>query len=88
MEILESLEVRWFLPSDAPAGPVLEKWFASIRDEGDRVDHYLATGRNELRDVLTATIRAIAAQFELPELPAAWTASYASWLLPKVAVKA
>lgn len=48
MEILDSLEVRWFLPSNASAGPALEQWFGSTRDEGERVDHYLATRRVDL----------------------------------------
>jgi hypothetical protein len=48
MEILDSLEVRWFLPSNAPAGASLERWFGAARDEGERVDHYLATRRADL----------------------------------------
>lgn len=209
MEILESLEVRWFLPSKDPGAAALDQWFASTGDEGARVDHYLVTSRNDLSvkarlaqgkpakvetkylvgslgvvdlapkmsgelqrwtklslalndpelqqhgawlavtkkrrlrkfavamtpapsamevsvdafppigcgvewtrldyaidgtargevtfgleafgpktqllDVMQATIRAITAQGGLPELPAAWTASYASWLLSKIA---
>jgi hypothetical protein len=48
MDILESLEVRWFLPRGASVAAALESWFASTKDEGERTDHYLATGRNDL----------------------------------------
>ena len=48
MEILESLEVRWFLPPGASVGPVLESWFGPTQDEGKRIDHYLRTGRSDL----------------------------------------
>ena len=48
MEILESLEVRWFLQSHSSVEAALAKWFGSTRDEGDRVDQYLATGRSDL----------------------------------------
>jgi hypothetical protein len=48
MEILESLEVRWFLPPGASVGTTLEGWFGSTEDEGKRIDHYLATGRSDL----------------------------------------
>jgi hypothetical protein len=48
MEILESLEVRWFLPPGASVSPALETWFASTKDEGERIDHYLLTGRNDM----------------------------------------
>jgi hypothetical protein len=48
MEILESLEVRWFLPPGASVGTTLESWFGSTEDEGKRIDHYLATGRSDL----------------------------------------
>jgi hypothetical protein len=49
MEILESLEVRWFLPpAGTPVGAALEEWFRSTKDEGARSDQYLATGRSDL----------------------------------------
>src|SRR5262245_42172451 len=48
LDILESLEVRWFLPASTPALAALDKWFASTPDQGERVDHYLATGRRDL----------------------------------------
>lgn len=48
MEILESLEVRWFLPPGASVDATLKKWFGSTKDEGKRIDHYLATGRSDL----------------------------------------
>ena len=48
MEILESLEVRWFMKQEQSAAAALQKWFASTPDEGERADHYLATDRNDL----------------------------------------
>ena len=48
MEILESLEVRWFLPPGASVGAMLENWFGPTQDEGKRIDHYLRTGRSDL----------------------------------------
>jgi hypothetical protein len=48
VDILESIEVRWYLPSDATTGADLDQWFASIKGEGERTDHYLATGRADL----------------------------------------
>jgi hypothetical protein len=48
MDILESLEVRWFLPADSQAGSALERSFASAEQEGARVDHYLAIGRHDV----------------------------------------
>jgi hypothetical protein len=48
MEILESLEVRWFMTWEQSAAAALQKWFASTPDEGERADHYLTTDRNDL----------------------------------------
>ena len=48
MDILESLEVRWFLPSESPTIPELRAWFGSTRAENARIDYYLATGRHDL----------------------------------------
>lgn len=48
MDILESLEVRWFLPPGASVDITLKGWFGSTEDEGKRIDHYLATGRCDL----------------------------------------
>lgn len=48
MDILESLEVRWFLKPDASVRAALESWFGSTEAEGQRIDHYLATGRRDL----------------------------------------
>src|SRR5689334_12812151 len=48
MEILDSLEVRWFFAREDSAIGTLKKCFASIPSEGDRTDHYLFTGRNDL----------------------------------------
>jgi hypothetical protein len=48
MDILESLEVRWFLPPGGSVGAALESWFGSTEGEGKRIDHYLATGRYDL----------------------------------------
>jgi hypothetical protein len=48
MDIVESLEVRWFLPADNQARAALEKFFASAQQEDARVDHYLATGQDAI----------------------------------------
>jgi hypothetical protein len=48
VDILDSLEVRWFLPPDSTASAVLETWFKSAAEDGARTDHYLATGRHDL----------------------------------------
>jgi hypothetical protein len=48
MDILDSLEVRWFLPPDAAAVVALQHWFVASQDEGERVDHYLAIARADL----------------------------------------
>jgi len=48
MDILESLEVRWFLPPDSKTSAALDAWFKSTPEEGTRIDHYLATGRDDL----------------------------------------
>jgi hypothetical protein len=48
MEILESLEARWFITREESAAAALQKWFASTPDEGERADHYLTTDRNDL----------------------------------------
>jgi len=48
MDILDSLEVRWFLASGDPALLALDAWFAADTPESDRTDHYLVTERNDL----------------------------------------
>jgi len=48
VDILESLEARWFVPQNTDAASALEKLFASAAEEPARVDHYLATGRHDL----------------------------------------
>ncbi|WP_147450495.1 hypothetical protein [Corallococcus carmarthensis] len=48
MEILNSLEVRWFFDSNHPAASVTRDWFGSISTEGRRVDYYLATDRGDI----------------------------------------
>lgn len=48
MDILDSLEVRWFLPPDAASAVALQEWFGAREAEGKRVDHYLALGRADL----------------------------------------
>ena len=48
MEILDSLEIRWFLPPQDAATGALQEWFASVKDEGERTDDYLGTGRGDL----------------------------------------
>jgi hypothetical protein len=47
MELLESLEARWFMTRVQSAAE-LQKWFASTPDEGERTDHYLITNCNDL----------------------------------------
>jgi hypothetical protein len=47
MEILESLEARWFVREESAAA-ALQEWFASTPDEGERADPYLTTARNDL----------------------------------------
>ena len=48
MELLESLEARWFMTREQSAAAELQKWFASTPDEGERTDHYLITNCNDL----------------------------------------
>lgn len=48
MDLLDSLEIRWFLASDHPSLTVAQKWFASAALDGNRTDDYLLTGRNDL----------------------------------------
>lgn len=48
MDILESLEVRWFFPEGDAVIPRIDAWFAGCDPEGTRVDHYLVTGRRDL----------------------------------------
>jgi hypothetical protein len=48
MDLLESIEVRWYLPPGASAEGKLKEWFQSTKDEGERTDDYLATGRSDL----------------------------------------
>jgi hypothetical protein len=48
MEILESLEMRWFLSDKDPCLAVPQGWFESITPEGKRIDDYLLTGRDDI----------------------------------------
>lgn len=48
MTILESMEVRWFLPPDPARDALLTQWFDSATVEGEREDTYLRTGRPDL----------------------------------------
>ena len=48
MDILESLELRWFLPAGTTTTDTLQTWFGSTAAEEPRVDHYLVTGRPDL----------------------------------------
>lgn len=48
MEIVGSLEVRWFLAARDPAASALRKAFARVRREAPRRDVYLVTGREDL----------------------------------------
>ncbi len=48
MDILESLEVRWFLHADHQTTKDWRKWYETTSAEGKRVDHYLSTQREDL----------------------------------------
>jgi hypothetical protein len=48
MDILESLELRWFLAAGTPTTGTLPTGFGSTGAEKPRVDHYLVTGRPDL----------------------------------------
>lgn len=48
MNILESLEVRWFLHADHQTPEDWRKWYETATAEGKRVDHYLSTQREDL----------------------------------------
>jgi len=47
MDILESVEVRWFLQDESATAELL-KWFEKIEPERLRRDRYLLTGRGEI----------------------------------------
>jgi len=47
MDILESIETRWFV-EDEGAARALSSWFADVPPEPARVDRYLCTGRDDL----------------------------------------
>jgi len=48
MDLLDSLEVRWFLPDKHPTLGVAQEWFALTKPEANRIDDYLITGRDDL----------------------------------------
>ena len=48
MQIVDSLEMRWFLSTDSFTAAALDRWFAQTPSEPSRVDHYLSTGRSDL----------------------------------------
>ena len=48
MDILDSLEARWFLADDHSTAQAACAWFEGVSSEGTRVDHYLFTGRDDL----------------------------------------
>jgi hypothetical protein len=48
MEILDSLEVRWFLAEGAPALKLARPWFDAVSPEPRRRDEYLLTGRDDI----------------------------------------
>jgi hypothetical protein len=48
MDVLESLEVRWFMSDFDPVVAVAVSWFGPASREGSRVDDYLLTGRTDL----------------------------------------
>ncbi|MBU8900929.1 hypothetical protein KRR26_35565 [Corallococcus sp. M34] len=48
MEIVDSLEVRWFFDGSHPAASVVRDWFGSSSMEERRVDYYLATNRGDI----------------------------------------
>jgi hypothetical protein len=45
VELLDSLEIRWFLTENTDD---LRDWFKAAAREGDRVDHYLMTERDDV----------------------------------------
>jgi hypothetical protein len=47
LELLDSLEVRWFLEPESPTAAALSRWFGATEPEGKRTDHYLLTGRDD-----------------------------------------
>ncbi len=48
MEILDSLETRWFLPADSSSVALVRPWFEVVSPEPRRRDEYLLTGRNDV----------------------------------------
>lgn len=49
MEILTSMEVRWFFDhSKGTSARAARAWFDGTPDEGERVDRYLVTDRNDI----------------------------------------
>jgi hypothetical protein len=48
LDILDSLEVRWFFADAHPAAVAARDWFKTTVPEDRRVDHYLLTGRDDL----------------------------------------
>ncbi len=48
MDILDSVEVRWFLAEDAPGLAAARAWFARVSPEPRRTDEYLLTGRGDV----------------------------------------
>ncbi|HEU4412612.1 MAG TPA: hypothetical protein VFS43_45635 [Polyangiaceae bacterium] len=45
---LQSAEVRWFFDEGDPRVASLKARFGHVKPEGERLDHYLLTGRNDL----------------------------------------
>src|SRR5262245_37725001 len=48
MQLVDSLEVRWFLADADPALAIVQRWFSSVEPEPHRIDNYLLTGRSDL----------------------------------------
>jgi len=48
MEILSSIEVRWFIGHDDPTAKAATQWFEGTPVEGSRENRYLVTGREDI----------------------------------------
>ena len=48
MDILNSIEVRWFLDDASAEARSARAWFRDVAPQGKREDHYLLTGRNDV----------------------------------------
>ncbi len=47
VDILSSMEVRWFVDDASSEATAARAWFDGVKAEGKREDHYLLTGRDD-----------------------------------------